>query len=677
MGGPAGLTAIPAGMETEVPWSMPDWPESMPADFPSLPPDVCGVPQEVFHSLCKRLMSDIHMSHTMSPEEKEAKLRRIAFRVPGAGPERSLLVLEDPTGVWCPGATGAVLWPAAGGLIEWLDRVLAPQAKAPRRRRAIELGAGLGAVGLFLARHKDCDVVVTETDEALPLLRRNVEENYSPGESTEGPQVLPLQWGNEAQINACRRGEAFDYVVGSDITYRPECMSHLLGSAEDLLEVGGRLMLTLQDRTGEAAELEAAVARHGCFKLVSCCEAPPAGLLAVENATVEAGAIPFGADDPMGRESLPKVWLYEFELKERPKKEPTPSTAMWLTPADVEAEFERLTGVKVDPVFADGKWLGMKQDEAKHKADAQKKPKSKSAEMKEKLIADYLERGLGASLCDLEEVAQHIASMPEARRPETDGQKESFAKAYYEAVKAGKPPPAVWPPEGDRHLRLADIEKLGNLKGFMGTSEDREALAALEALEARERRAQHRDAPPPLDTGFAAGAGGYPSSPSKKASTSPTAAAAAEEPEVPLMPPLLEVAVAPLPACRMPAGGSDGKGAEAKMCLEGLEWNVDINEADQRLTATITFRQEVWQTLQGDRFDDESAAAAKRSTDAFRDMVDFELAEQELRVKHEDATVLELRLPRLVEPNEAAAKICGRRRRVTVRAPLVAAPSMS
>jgi len=71
----------------------------------------------------------------------------------------------------------------------------------------LELGAGLGLIGIAMASIMGSNVVVTERSIAIPLLQRNVEHNKQI--ITEGGQrkgghvtVSELSWGNTDQLKA-------------------------------------------------------------------------------------------------------------------------------------------------------------------------------------------------------------------------------------------------------------------------------------------------------------------------------------------------------------------------------------------------------------------------------------------------------------------------------------------
>jgi predicted nicotinamide N-methyase len=91
----------------------------------------------------------------------------------------------------------------------------------------IELGAGCGLVGLCAASIGSNDVILTDLEEAVPILTRNVEANACSG----SVQVAQLRWGNaEDLLNIASKLSGDLLVVGSDIVWEPKLFAPLLAT---------------------------------------------------------------------------------------------------------------------------------------------------------------------------------------------------------------------------------------------------------------------------------------------------------------------------------------------------------------------------------------------------------------------------------------------------------------
>ncbi|KAF9960408.1 Methyltransferase-like protein 21D [Mortierella alpina] len=98
----------------------------------------------------------------------------------------ALEVDEDPSGQ-LRGGVGSTIWDAAIVLAKYLERCeLLTLAAAPSSRsfNILELGAGTGIVGLAAARILSsrgvkASIVLTDKENCMPLLQRNIEKNPS------------------------------------------------------------------------------------------------------------------------------------------------------------------------------------------------------------------------------------------------------------------------------------------------------------------------------------------------------------------------------------------------------------------------------------------------------------------------------------------------------------------
>mmetsp|Transcript_76981 Transcript_76981/g.207748 ORF Transcript_76981/g.207748 Transcript_76981/m.207748 type:complete len:397 (-) Transcript_76981:146-1336(-) len=318
-------------------------------------------------------------------------------------------------------------------------------------------------------------------------------------------------------------------------------------------------------------------------------------------------------EDPKGVISVGatgSVWLYDLVPKTWKPASGTPAADGSLE--DVEAEFERLTGIRPERLMpADFK----RTDELQAVPSKAQIAAALKSPIKDTMVQDMLDRGLGDYLCDIDEdLSKRLAALDLDRRPRTAKQKQAFAAAFY----VGEEPPSESIP-----ARRMDGDRL--------TPEDEQVSA--------------------ISSGGAAGR------PTDLMASERADAADAEAPR--------PSEDAPADTLMKPQHGT------AKLCLPGLLWDVDVSDKDQRLTATVSFGEDAWWALQG------SKARTEACTVAFKESVDFQLSDKELRVLHEGISVLELDLPLEVDATHAAAKLCSRRRRVVVRAPLRSSSAVS
>eukprot|EP00933_Yihiella_yeosuensis_P004759 TRINITY_DN109170_c0_g1_i1.p1 TRINITY_DN109170_c0_g1~~TRINITY_DN109170_c0_g1_i1.p1 ORF type:complete len:583 (+),score=153.20 TRINITY_DN109170_c0_g1_i1:36-1751(+) len=534
-----------------------------------LPP---GMPPGLWAALCTRRMEEIHRSHAMSTEEKEALLRSRTLQIPGKPSGRSISILEDPSGHFGAGCTGAVLWPAAEALVEKLDS----KVESSKKLRSVELGAGLGAIGLFLALHKGFEVVVTESPESMELLARNVHKNFPAG---DGPQVSPVRWGDSEQLEALG---TFDLVVGSDVTYRPDCLDDLLASAAELMKPpNARFFLSLQDRPAEAANLEDAISRTGST-------GSSKRRLQVVHRQETVMKTHFDPADAEKGEPGDDVTILIYELKldsafqppgrtSRSSDAASSSAGFPNTPAEVEEEFFRLTGIRPEPVVIPKRPSAEPEIKAKNSSSIKGKD---NKSYQDRVTEDLIKMGLEDYLDD------------------ADGKPKTQGRGFMEEVMA-QAAKEDWSQGGAKKAAMDAHDAEKNSKGVKKNKDDNSEQKKPEKSDAA---SEHEDA-------------------SSKTTKSKV---------------------------------------ETKTCLDGLEWEVQAEEAE--FVANVTFGDELWLRLCG-----------VSALNSFKEAVSFELAEKELRVLHAGVVVLALILPFSVDPDRAAASVSSRKRRVAVRAPKVSA----
>ena len=194
-------------------------------------------------------------------------------------------------------SSGCRVWDASAALARWILQ----QEVCIAKRDVLELGAGVGLVGVAAAYAMATRVVLTDNEALLlPNLRHNIKlfESSSSGQrmarynNLAKLEVSPLDWSDPSADLVAAHG-TFDVILASDVVYSSGAVAGLVGAIRALLKPDGTLFMSYAGgRHGQAqfkAELEAAGA--------SCKEKPvPAAYLAgtaQQGTAEEVAAHPF------------------------------------------------------------------------------------------------------------------------------------------------------------------------------------------------------------------------------------------------------------------------------------------------------------------------------------------------------------------------------------------------
>lgn len=82
----------------------------------------------------------------------------------------------------------------------------------------MDLGAGMGIVGITLAKLIDCEVTMTDyIPEVLALCQENIELNDFKAASK--PVCLHLDWNHYQDCSIVKSGQKFDVIIGCELVY--------------------------------------------------------------------------------------------------------------------------------------------------------------------------------------------------------------------------------------------------------------------------------------------------------------------------------------------------------------------------------------------------------------------------------------------------------------------------
>ena len=177
---------------------------------------------------------------------------------------------------------GLRLWPAAEVLVEWALSTLSPS-------RVLELGAGLGLVGLALARQQGFQVMLSDGDARVCAnLRYNAALN-----DLDEDVVRQFRWEDGLWE------EPFDVVLAADCLYDPALAPPFAAVVDQAVARGADVVLANAVRNPETwrVVVEALAARDLIFEDLACVQVPrlvPARAWAGHAAALAAGALRLG-----------------------------------------------------------------------------------------------------------------------------------------------------------------------------------------------------------------------------------------------------------------------------------------------------------------------------------------------------------------------------------------------
>eukprot|EP01051_Picozoa_sp_SAG22_P010213 SAG22_NODE_904_length_6586_cov_3.133498_8_plen_317_part_00 len=166
----------------------------------------------------------------------------------------TMRMLSDRSSSW-GGGCGSSVWAASAVLCRWLcsdRRCMYRTLCAVEGKTVIELGAGIGMAGMVCAKSGAKQVLLTDLPRQIPLLRRNITENFGPQQRKV--ESSALSWGAQTPLprpdssRSVRAG--WDLIVCSDLVYDAEEIPLLADTLARLLaHRGAKALCAFPDRT--------------------------------------------------------------------------------------------------------------------------------------------------------------------------------------------------------------------------------------------------------------------------------------------------------------------------------------------------------------------------------------------------------------------------------------------
>jgi predicted nicotinamide N-methyase len=161
------------------------------------------------------------------------------------GPHDIVLV-QDPHSNYL----GGYIWLTSIVFCSYLERLHSKRDRhgwisLDHNKRWVELGSGVGLIGLMLHKLGVENVVITDIEELVETMERNVEANDIAVKSISGRRnnqvnnnnvlvVEPLLWNNAADIDYVKSDGEIDYIVACDCIYSEASAIDLVQTMDSL-----------------------------------------------------------------------------------------------------------------------------------------------------------------------------------------------------------------------------------------------------------------------------------------------------------------------------------------------------------------------------------------------------------------------------------------------------------
>lgn len=148
------------------------------------------------------------------------------------------------------GNVSCVVWDAALVLTKYLEK---QSTKSPfwlKGLRIVELGAGLGCVGIAAACYGG-DVIMTDLPEVVPQLEKTIDLNRAAWSEKGKISAVALAWGHNKPIELEFIHQQIDIILMSDCVYYEESVDPLIETLKSLTSKTTEIILCQEQRDTE------------------------------------------------------------------------------------------------------------------------------------------------------------------------------------------------------------------------------------------------------------------------------------------------------------------------------------------------------------------------------------------------------------------------------------------
>jgi predicted nicotinamide N-methyase len=191
---------------------------------------------EEAESLLASLRSKYQLKETYADWPSPVSNRMLFYSVRSIDPLLDSVTDEDAIPFW------AEIWDSAFGL------ALFARENTPVGNKVLELGCGVGLVGISIASSGTDVTQLDYSKEALEFCRLNA---FSNGVGNIRQMV--------ADIRHLHLGETYDVILGSDILYEPKLHPYILKVLEEHLRIDGRVLFADPGRKWASFFIDSAV----------------------------------------------------------------------------------------------------------------------------------------------------------------------------------------------------------------------------------------------------------------------------------------------------------------------------------------------------------------------------------------------------------------------------------